>query len=79
MTMDQIVARCSKFSGYNLTWKVEDKGHGKVLIIEDPAHAGPSTLALSLTPGYLYEVYGRLRHWAITADEQKVMIAALQN
>lgn len=74
--MDEIVKRCSKFSGYNLQWRVRNGEYGKVLIIEDPAKPD-STLVVSATSYGLHEVYGRLRHWAITNEEQEVMRKAL--
>ena len=73
--VDQIVARCSSFSGYNLQWEVANG----VLRIEDPQEGGNSTLTLSLTFGDLREVYGRLRHWAVTVEEQNVLIQLLES
>jgi len=75
MTIDDICVRCSKFSGWNLTWETK----GGVLSIFDPKDRGKSQLCVSIRiPGVLHEVYGRLRHWAVTPEEQRVIAALLE-
>ncbi len=75
MTLDDIVARCSRFSGYELQFELK----ADCLRIWDPKALGRSQLAVVLAPGgnSLREAYGRLRHWAITLQEQDVMVRAL--
>jgi hypothetical protein len=75
MTIEDIVARCSTFSGYKLQYELKPDS----LRIWDPKAVGRSQLVVVLGSGGfgLHETYGRLRHWAITRQEQDVMIAAL--
>jgi len=78
MGIEDIVARCSKFSGWNLTYVVE----GSKLSIWDPKDMGKSRLTVCLMwwegSQVLHEVYGRLRHWAISPEEQMVMVELLR-
>lgn len=75
MTLNDIVARCSKFSGYNLVASINDG----VLTIEDKAVGGASWLVLTLGPcDTLREVYGRLRQWGINGREYEVLVGALK-
>lgn len=80
MTLDDIVSRCSKFSGWSLTWEIEDGAEDGALHIFDPKDSGKSRLTVSLVfpdRALLRERYGRLRHWAITREEELVMAKAL--
>ena len=77
MTMDDIVVRCSTFSGWNLTWKVELVAGVPCLMIEDPTNRR-SALTVMLRGCMdkhfgLREVHGRLGHYAITPEEERVM------
>ena len=75
--VDAIVERCSRYSGWVLQWEIK----GTCLDIWDPKDYGKSYLSVSLGVSGcgLYEVYGRLRHWAITVEEQSVLIRMLQH
>lgn len=70
-----IAARCSKFSGWNLTVKLGRMGGQPVLEFFDPADASSqSRLIVCIGIGRsLTEVYGRMRHWGIDLEEQLVM------
>ena len=72
--MDSVVARCSRFSGYNLSWRVEDRPYGRVLVIEDPSKGGSSRLCVCEDG---HESYGRCRHWAISRTELAIFMVAL--
>ena len=78
MTLDDIVARCSRFSGFNLQWKMDDNQ----LIIWDPQDqtvGNQSRLVLAIDDLLLpREVYGRLRQWAISPAELEVMARKLR-
>ena len=86
-SIDAIVSRCSKFSGWNLVWVVSRLKDGRpTLDISDPTdetNARNSWLSLvanqeirdengSLIASAhgLHELYGRMRHWAITWEEK---------
>ena len=76
MTIDEVVARCSKYSGFKLEWRIRKC----VLEIEEPGKP-QSCLALKLyhpESDVLYEVYGRMRHWGISLEEKTVLAAALR-
>jgi hypothetical protein len=74
--MDALVARCSRYSGFNLEWSMK----GEVLTIEDKAKGGQSRLSVTpfLSGNALREVYGRLHHWAVTVEEQNLMLEAIK-
>lgn len=78
MNMDDVVARCSKFSGYKLTWRIEKRKIGLWLLIEEPGKPDSTLIVCPTTEGFLHEVYARLRQWGITAEEQETMKAALR-
>jgi hypothetical protein len=73
--LDVLVARCSRFSGWALQWEMD----GDVLHIFDPKDRGRSRLSVCrMFPEdpasfALRELYGRIRHWAITWEERLVM------
>jgi len=76
MTLDDIAARCSKFSGWDLQWEIE----GGAVHFWDPKDSGKSRLSVSLLfpdSPILHDRYGRLWHWAITREEQEVIARAL--
>jgi hypothetical protein len=75
MTLQDICDRCSRFAGWKLTVRVKD---GQIEF-SDPDQTGQSWLFVRLSPsGFsLVEVYGRMKHWAITVEEQAVMKAVL--
>jgi len=82
MNLEKIVERCSRFSGYNLVAEVKDPCPGsstKTVEIFDPKDKGPSMLCLGVhsISGFLYEHYGRMRHWAITREEQNFLLGLL--
>jgi len=73
--MDDLVRRCSKFSGWDLRWEVQDG----LLTIWDPKDWGKSALVVgrhSLSGG-LTAYHGRPVHWGITPDEERVILARL--
>jgi len=70
VTVESITARCSRFSGWNLKWEVEDG----LLRMYDPSNYSRSSLILNKDG---VEVHGRLRHWGVTLDELKVLLAAI--
>ena len=76
LSVDDVVARCSRYSGFNLRWKlVEDQ-----LTIWDPRDYHNSVLIV--TPyrftGGVREVYGRLWQWAITPEESEVLACEIR-
>ena len=76
ISIDDIVVRCSKYSGFKLEWRIREG----LLEIEEPGKP-KSLLSLRLyhPEGHsLYEVYGRMRHWCISTREMLVLAAALQ-
>lgn len=82
MTIQDIAARCSKFSGWNLTVKLCAPSTGyhshrfqPMLEFFDPDDSsGQSRMVIGISPyNTLTEVYGRMRHWAIDLEEQRVM------
>ena len=79
MTIQDIAARCSKFSGWNLTFRLGKIGSLPALEFFDPNdNSGQSRLVVGIDAhGLLSEVYGRLRHWGIDMEEQRVMRDAL--
>jgi hypothetical protein len=82
MTLQDVVDRCSRFSGYRLEYRFEESHGDRLLVIEDPSVGPHSSLVVKIHPAcdlVLYEVYGRLRHWGVTLDEEEVMRAALQH
>ncbi len=79
MNLSDVVARCSKFSGWKLEARVEESRGTKVLVIEEPGKPG-SKLAVyksPISPLVLVEAYGRMRHWGITEEEKWVLLQAL--
>ena len=72
--MRALVERCSRFSGWNLTWR-RRKG---TIELFDPADWGKSAVVVCARGLVLYEAYGRLRHWGVTAQEQEMLLRALQ-
>lgn len=86
MNMDDVCARCSKFSGHNLTWSITTgRATGaKLLTIEDKADKSDNlkprlTVMLALPDSsILRAIYGRLQQWDVTVEEQTVMVAELQ-
>jgi len=82
MTLSDIVARCEKFSGYELEAETQERSYGRCLVIRAVGEAGrkhPYSLALMLHPdmSVLKELNGRLRHWGISLEEQRVIAAHL--
>jgi hypothetical protein len=86
MTLADIAARCSKFSGWNLKVildgpAVNEKHVGNHPVIEffDPEdRTGQSRLMLHIDRhGLLGEIYGRTAHWGITLEERQVLRDAL--
>lgn len=82
MTLNDIAARCSKFSGFNLQVKVE-AGAVKTVTFFDPEDTtlgSQSRLVLYAGIGGLSirESYGRMSHWAITPEEQQVILQELK-
>lgn len=76
MTLDDIAARCSTFSGWKLRWEIKDGA----VHFWDPKDSGKSRLSISLLfpdSRILRERYGRMWHWAITCEEQEVIARAL--
>lgn len=70
MNLQEIAVRCSKFSG----WKLGVSMTQKQIEFRDPNdETGQSTLILSWRSYGLYEVYGRMHHWGITAEERDLM------
>jgi hypothetical protein len=70
MTLNDIIKRCSKYSGWELRWEVKNG----TLKIFDPKNVSNSLLSVYIdVHGALHEAHGRLRHWAITSDEIEVM------
>ena len=70
VTARSIARRCSQFSGWDLRVETE-KG---ILRMFDPRDYGQSMLTLAKNGR---EVYGRLRHWGITADELEVLLESI--
>ncbi len=72
--IDEIVARCAKYSGWELEWKLETARDGSPkLEISDPADYGRSALIVMAHPvltDRVREIYGRLWHWAISHEEK---------
>jgi hypothetical protein len=86
MTIADITARCSKFSGWNLKFildgpatNVKHAGFSPVLEFFDPEdRTGQSRMMLHIDRhGLLAEVYGRMAHWGITPEERQVMRNAI--
>jgi hypothetical protein len=76
MDLNTIAERCSRFSGWDLQWKIE----GGRISFWDPKDSGKSRLSLCLMfpdSPILRETYGRMWHWAITREEQAVIARAL--
>jgi len=73
--LDRLVRRCSRFSGWKLTWRINDG----VLQIWDPRDRSSSLLSLSLIPGTraLREVHGRMKNWRISRREYDVLVDAI--
>jgi len=76
MTIDSILKRCSKYSGWNLI--VTTDVHGN-LWFKDPGAGGESWLILSLRGNFLYEVYGRMSHWGISLEEKLAIVDYMKN
>ena len=70
--LNELVARCSKYSGFNLVATLEN---GPKLTIADPNNFHLSALVLTLGVGglFVHEAYGRMHHWAITREEQEIL------
>ena len=76
MTIDDIVARCSKFSGWKLEYRVEA---GPVIrIFQDGTPDATCSFGLISGTSLLSEVYGRLSHWGIDLEEQVVIAQLLK-
>ncbi len=77
MKIQDVVARCSRFSGFNLVYKITGGSHPTVEICE-PGRADSKCVFGLLTENLLSEIYGRKSHWGITIPEQFVIAAALR-
>lgn len=79
MDIKDVIARCSRFSGLALVHREEVMGGVRCLTIGDPSHGSKYDLTLSVGVGgrHLREVYGRMRHWEITKEEQDVLLRFL--
>ena len=82
MTLNDIAARCSKFSDFNLRVEVENADVKKVVFFDprDTSIGSQSRLVLYAGPCGLgiREAYGRMHHWAITPEEEQVILRELQ-
>jgi hypothetical protein len=80
--MDALVARCSRYSGWDLSWRLVSWTPESVCIrISDPKDPR-SICVFGLFPGSEYsvrEVYGRTRHWAISFQEQTMMVRFMRS
>jgi len=83
MSMGELVERCSAYSGWKLQWRLQDPGTTDVrILIWDPRDPkSRCVFGLSRHPGSsrVREVYGRLRHWGITPEEQRVMTRVMRD
>jgi hypothetical protein len=85
MTIADITARCSKFSGWNLkavlsgpATNVKHVGNPALEFFDPEDRTGQSRLMLHIDRhGLLGEVYGRMAHWGITLEERQVLQEAL--
>jgi hypothetical protein len=76
MDVKDVVARCCQRTGLKLKERIEVLGGVRCLTIGDPSHGSKYDLTLSVGVGgrHLREVYGRMRHWGITREEQDVLL-----